>query len=193
MPDSKKGSRRRDTECIALLRGINVGRAKRVSMSDLRGLVADLGHENVRTLMNSGNVLFQSSRPNVHRISQAIEAAIESACGFSASVVVITAADLGAIIEENPLLKLVKDPARHLVAFAAGARQLAPLRPLLKKKWKPDALAITERAAYLWCASGILEGKLSREFARQAGDSVTTRNWSTVLKLQAAAQAAAEA
>ncbi len=52
------------TECVALIRGINVGRGKRIAMADLRGMVAELGHTNVRTLLNSGNVLFQSKRPN---------------------------------------------------------------------------------------------------------------------------------
>ena len=69
------------------------------------------------------------------------------ACGFSASVMVLTAADLAAIIDENPLLKMAKEPARHLVAFVADAKRLDPLRPLLEESWKPDALAITDRAA----------------------------------------------
>jgi len=63
-------------ECIALIRGINVGRGKRVSMTDLRRLVTDLGHTNVRTLLNSGNVLFQTKRPNTVKLSSSIEAAI---------------------------------------------------------------------------------------------------------------------
>ncbi len=176
-------------ECIALIRGINVGRGNRVAMVDLRDLFTGLGHENVRTILNSGNVLFQCSRPNVRKLALAIEAAIAGACGFSASVMVVTAADLAAIIDENPLLNMVKEPARHLVAFVADAKRLVPLRPLLEESWKPDALAITDRAAYLWCSTGILESKLLQAFARKAGNTVTTRNWATVLKLHAAAGA----
>jgi uncharacterized protein (DUF1697 family) len=176
-------------ECIALIRGINVGRGNRVAMGDLRDLFTGLGHENVRTILNSGNVLFRCPRPNERKMSSAIEAAIAGACGFSASVMVMTAADLAAIIEENPLLNMAKDPARHLVAFVADAKRLGPLRPLLKENWKPDALAITQRAAYLWCSTGILESKLLQAFVRKAGNTVTTRNWATVLKLHAAARA----
>jgi uncharacterized protein (DUF1697 family) len=176
-------------ECIALIRGINVGRGNRVAMVDLRDLFTGLGHENVRTILNSGNVLFQCSRPNVRKLALAIEAAIAGACGFSASVMVVTAADLAAIIDENPLLNLAREPARHLVAFVADAKGLAPLRPLLKESWKPDALAITQRAAYLWCSTGILDSKLLQAFVRKAGNTVTTRNWATVLKLHAAAGA----
>ena len=64
------------------------------------------------------------------------------------------------------------------------------MRPLLKEAWAPDALAVGSRAAYLWCAAGVLDSRLSQVFARKAGSSFTTRNWATVLKLQAAAEAA---
>jgi uncharacterized protein (DUF1697 family) len=177
------------SECIALLRGINVGTSKRISMSDLRGLVSDLGHTNVRTLLNSGNVLFQCSRPNAAKLAADIESAISAKHGFSASVTVITAKDLAQIIDENTLLKHATDHARHLVAFTPNPKLLIPLRPMLKETWTPDALAIGSRAAYLWCASGILESRLNQAFARKAGANVTTRNWTTVLKIRAAQEA----
>lgn len=174
--------------CIALIRGINVGRGNRVSMADLRALTVDLGHTNVRTLLNSGNLLFQSKGRSVAKIGAGIEAAITAECGFSAAVMVMTAQDLNRIIDENPLLPAVKDHAKHLIAFVAHPKYLEPLRPMLKESWKPDALAITQRAAYLWCATGILDGKVCPALSRRAGATVTTRNWATVLKLQAAAE-----
>src|ERR1700691_4478409 len=103
------------SECIALIRGINVGRGKRVAMADLRDMMLDLGHTNVRTLLNSGNVLFQARRPNTVKLSASIEAAITAQCGFSAMVTVITAQELASIIDENSLLSIAKDHARHLV------------------------------------------------------------------------------
>jgi uncharacterized protein (DUF1697 family) len=175
--------------CIALIRGINVGRTKRISMADLRRLFVDLGFANVRTLLNSGNVLFQYRRPNVRKLATAIAAAITENCGFSAPVTVLTAADLAGIIRANPLLHVANDDARHLVAFATDQGCLAALRPLLKESWAPDALAVGPQAAYIWCAAGVLDSRLSQVFARKAGLSFTTRNWATVLKLQAAAQA----
>jgi uncharacterized protein (DUF1697 family) len=175
-------------ECIALIRGINVGRGKRISMTDLRGLVGDLGSTHIRTLLNSGNVLFRSKRPNVAKLASSIEAAISDKCGFSATVAVVTAEHLQHIIDENPLLRLATDPSRHLVAFVSHPKLLTPLRPMLLETWTPDAFAIGAHAAYLWCATGILESKMNLAFARKAGDTVTTRNWATVLKLQAAAQ-----
>ncbi len=179
------------TECLALLRGINVGRAKRIAMAELRGLFVALGHEHVRTLLNSGNVLFRCARPNTAKLALAIQAAISDRYGFSASVTVLTARNLTAIVRDNPLLKVAKDPARHLVAFVAQPSSLVPLRTLLKEPWAPDALAIGSSAAYLWCAAGVLDSKLSQVFARLAGETVTTRNWATVLKLLAASTASA--
>jgi uncharacterized protein (DUF1697 family) len=176
--------------CIALIRGINVGRGKRVAMSDLRDLVVDLGHTNVRTLLNSGNVLFESKRPSVAKIGTAIGAAITTKCGFSASVMVVTAQELDHIVDENPLLPTVRDHAKHLVAFVAHPKHLEPLRAMLEESWTPEVLAITPRAAYLWCAAGLIDGKLIRAFSRNARATVTTRNWTTVLKLQAAAKEA---
>lgn len=173
--------------CIALIRGINVGKANRIAMSDLRDLVLELGHGGVRTLLNSGNVVFDARRPNVAKISAGIQAAIAAECGFTASVMVLTAEHLNHIIDENPLRRIANDHARHLVAFVADAKHLSPLRPMLTKKWTPDALAITQRAAYLWCSVGLLESKLSQALTRAGGTTITTRNWATVLKLQAAA------
>jgi uncharacterized protein (DUF1697 family) len=175
------------SECIALLRGINVGRARRIAMADLRQLFEGLGHLNVRTLLNSGNVVFQSARPDAAKLGAAIEAAITAKCGFSTAVTVITAKGLARIIAENPLVSMAKDPSRHLVAFVADPKRLAPLRIMLNESWDPDALAFGSSAAYLWCATGILESKLNLTFARKAAASATTRNWATVLKLHAIA------
>lgn len=173
--------------CIALIRGINVGKGNRIAMADLKRLIEDLGHTEVRTLLNSGNAVFRAKRPNAAKISAAIRDAITKECGFTPSVMVVTAQELDLIIKENPFHRVATDHARYLVAFVADAKHLDPLRPLLKETWTPDALAILQRAAYLWCASGILESKMNLTFARKAGTAVTTRNWATVLKLQAAA------
>jgi uncharacterized protein (DUF1697 family) len=176
------------TECIALIRGINVGRTKRIAMADLRQIVVSLGHQNVRTVLNSGNVLFQCARPNGLKLALGIQNAVADRAGFSVAATVVTAAALAAVVRENPLLRVAADPARHLVAFATQPRSLASLRPLLLESWAPDAFAIGSRAAYLWCAAGLIDSRLAKVFARRAGESVTTRNWATVLKLLAAAK-----
>ena len=174
--------------CIAFLRGINVGRAKRIAMADLRKLVEGLGCANVRTLLNSGNVVFEASRPNSRKLASALEAAIQQSFGFSSAVVVVTAAELDAIIRANPLRGVAKEHPKHLVAFVTEKSVLGGAKSLLSTSWKPDAIALGSKAAYLWCANGLIESKLMKEFARVTGDGATARNWATVLKLQAMAQ-----
>jgi uncharacterized protein (DUF1697 family) len=174
------------TECVALLRGINVGRAKRVAMADLRDLVAGLGHANVRTVLNSGNVVFGAARGDTGWLAATIAAGVEARFGFASRVVVVTAEELATIVRENLLLDVATNPSRLLVAFVAQSAALDAAGPLLREAWAPDALAVGRRAAYLWCADGVIGSRLSQAFGRQLGEAATIRSWSTVLKLQAA-------
>lgn len=173
---------------IALLRGINVGKAKRVSMEDLRALVADVGYLDVRTLLNSGNVVFTVRPSDRSNAAARIEKAIASRCGFSSRVTVLTAAELAGIVQTNPLRKVATDFSRLLVAVLAASSDRSLLKPLLDQAWSPDALAIGKRAAYLWCANGVLESALAKAANRALGDAITMRNWTTLLKLNALAQ-----
>lgn len=172
---------------MALLRGINVGRAKRVTMAELRIIGEQLGYGDVRTLLNSGNVVFTMPRGARGNPGKHIEAALLERTGVSSRVTVLTAADLAGIIQGNPLGALVDNPSRMLVAVLADEASGTLVRPLLQQDWTPDALALGRRAAYLWCASGILASPLAERLARLLGDRATTRNWATMLKLHALA------
>lgn len=174
------------TQCVALVRGINVGRAKRIAMVDLRKMVEDLGHHRVRTLLNSGNVVFDASRPRPAALARSLELGITRTFGISAGVVVVPAPELTAIIDENPLRAFVTDPSRYLVAFVGSSPMLVKAKPLLQETWTPELFSISARAAYLWCANGIAASNLAKAFARVTGNAATTRNWATVVKLQAA-------
>jgi uncharacterized protein (DUF1697 family)/GNAT superfamily N-acetyltransferase len=173
---------------VALVRGINVGRARRVAMADLRDLLADLGYRDVRTLLNSGNAVFGAEKGQPGRIGQRIEQAMAERLGVSAAVTVLAARDFSTVVEENPLASSERNPARLLVAFCDDASRLAPVRALARQRWRPEALAVGTRAAYLWCAGGILESPLLEAVGRAMGQRTTTRNWATVLKIQAALQ-----
>lgn len=174
---------------VALLRGINVGRAKRVAMADLRALMADLGYAGVRTLLNSGNVIFDAPAADTAEVSVRIEEALDSRFHVSARVIVLTAAELAAVVDENPLLGMASDPSRLMVAFGSGPVDPRPMEPLLEQDWSPEALALGARATYLWCPAGVIESRLAQAAARVLGDTVTTRNWATVTKLHALASA----
>ncbi|HEY4368779.1 MAG TPA: DUF1697 domain-containing protein [Steroidobacteraceae bacterium] len=173
------------SECVALLRGINVGRAKRVAMADLRKLLESLDCTQVRTLLNSGNAIFQAPGGSTRRLATVIEEAIQQRFGFPVPVLIHTARELGEIIAENSQTQAEQDPSKFLVAFVASRSALGKAKPLLAGSWGSERLAIGSRAAYLWCATGILQSRLLPVFSRAMGTSITTRNWATVLKLQA--------
>ena len=170
---------------VALIRGINVGRAKRVAMSDLRALVEKLGYGEVRTLLNSGNVVF--TVPGSARSDPAvrIEQAITARLGISARVTVLTSAELAAVVADNPLGEVAHDPSRLFVTVLIDRSDRKRLLPLTRQAWAPDVLAVGARVAYLWCPQGMTESRLATAVTCLLGDGATTRNWATMTKLRA--------
>lgn len=173
---------------LALLRGINVGKAKRVAMADLRALVTDLGYLDVRTLLNSGNVIFTMPRAVRGDPATRIHEALARRLGVSSRVTVLTAAELAEIVLKNPLEKFAGNPSRLLVTVLADPADRHRLLSLTKEAWAPDVVALGRRAAYLWCSGGILESRLAERIGRLLGDAGTSRNWATMLKLHLLAQ-----
>jgi len=157
-------------------------------MADLRELFETLGCTDVRTLQNSGNVVFRPPGGNSTKLASTIETGIANTFGFATSAIVVSAADLADIVDANPLSKVAVDSARHLVAFVRSRAILTKARPLLSQSWAPEAFAVGPKAAYLWCANGIIESKLLKAFARGTADAATTRNWATVDKLRTVAE-----
>jgi uncharacterized protein (DUF1697 family) len=176
---------------IALLRGINVGKAKRVAMADLREIVESLGFSDVQTLLNSGNVVFASAKKVTGDPAARIEKALTARTGITARVTVLGAAELATIVDDNPLLRVAKDPSRMLVTVLTQPADRAKLAPLVKEKWAPEALALGKRVAYLWCPKGVLESRAAAAVQRALGDAMTSRNWATILKLHAMASGGA--
>jgi uncharacterized protein (DUF1697 family) len=174
---------------VALLRGVNVGRAKRVAMADLAALVEGLGYANAKTLLNSGNVFFEAPRAAKGDPAARIEKALAAKLGIVSRVTVLTAAELAAIVAGDPFRSVADDPSRYLLAVLYGPAGLQKLKPLATATWAPERLAIGKRWAYLWCADGILASKLLAEVGRTLKDGVTTRNWATIAKLHALAGA----
>lgn len=174
---------------IALLRGINVGKAKRVPMADLRALMEELGHANVRTLLNSGNAVFdaRAGTPGAH--AKKLRAAIRDKLGVDCEVIVKTAADLDAAVAEHPLRRHANDDARMLVTFVQEPSALAELKTLEAADWSPEAFAVGRHAAWLWCASGIIESRVAKAVGKLLKERGTARNWATVEKLRALAHA----
>jgi len=170
---------------IALLRGINVGKAKRVPMAELRSLMEGLGHANVRTLLNSGNAVFDAGSGTPAALAKKLRAAILDQLGVDCEVIVKTAADLQAAIAEHPLRAHASDDARLLVMFMQESSALDELKALEATDWSPEAFAAGRHAAWLWCAGGIIESKLAKAVGKVLKERGTARNWATVQKLQA--------
>jgi uncharacterized protein (DUF1697 family) len=173
---------------VALLRGINVGTAKRIAMADLRELIAGLGYTEVRTLLNSGNVIL-TAPPRSGDPSKRIEKEIEKRLGVSSRVTVLTAAELEVAVRGNSLLKVATHPSRLFVGALATRDDRSRLEPLMRKRWGLERLALGERVCYLWCPDGVIKSPLMKEVGRALGDAITSRNWSTIQKLHGLVQA----
>jgi uncharacterized protein (DUF1697 family) len=175
---------------VALLRGINVGRAKRIAMADLRALLETLGYGDVRTLLNSGNVVFTAPAKLRNEAAARIEEAIASRLGVSSRVTVLSARELATVVEENPFGEIASDPSRYLVTVLRDPKDRRHLEPLARQAWAPEALALGARVAYLWCPTGILESPVNEAVAKLLRDGGTSRNWATIGKLHAMASEA---
>jgi uncharacterized protein (DUF1697 family) len=170
---------------VALLRGINVGKAKRIAMADLRRVVAALGYEDVLTLLNSGNVVF-TVPPGVRGDhATRIEDAIVTRIGVTSRVTVLSGAELVTIVDDNPLAKQADDPSRLLVTVLTDPALRPTLQVLAKQRWAPEAFGLGKRATYAWCPKGMTDSPLASAIAKLIGDGGTTRNWATITKLHA--------
>jgi uncharacterized protein (DUF1697 family) len=173
---------------VALLRGINVGRNKRVAMADLRSVIESLGYSDARTLLNSGNAVFTSGRALKKTAAEEFRAALEKKTGVSSKVTFRSADELHQVVESNPLLDVAKDHTRLFTAFLTDPADLSKVKPLLKQQWKPEVIAAGPGVVYVWCPNGLLESKASLAVSKALGDGHTVRNWATVMKLSAMAR-----
>lgn len=173
------------TRWVALLRGINLGRARQVDMPRLRDLLTAQGFGEVRTHLRSGNVVLDAAlgeRELAARLSEAIEAEF----GFAVPVVVRTGAELAALVAADPLGDVATDPARRLVTFLPeppAAEAVAALPPADR-----GAYLVRGRELHLWLPDGIQGTPLARwTWDSLLGLPGTSRNWNTVSRLVALA------
>lgn len=169
---------------VALVKGVNVGKAKRLPMAELRALLSGLGYSDVVTLLNSGNAVFHANSGTSAKHAADIASAIAAQLQVEAPVIVKSAKDLSAIVSENPINAETSDHSRLLVAFVQDTKALAELSAVGSLVIPPDQFAVGKNAAYLLCARGILESKAGVALLGKGGRLATTRNWATVLKLQ---------
>lgn len=184
-PISSLGERM--TRYVALFRGINVGKAKRVAMADLRALLESLGYSRVQTLLNSGNAVFDGPTANATKHAQKIQTAVRAELGVDALVIVKSAKDIAAAIDGNTLAAIATDPSRLMVALTRDAKSLAGLQTMADT----ELVHVGKHAAYVWCADGFLDSKVAVALLKNLAQSGTTRNWATIEKIHALMQGAA--
>ena len=118
-----------------------------------------------------------------------IETGLKEKLGVTCRVVVLSAEEVADVIVENPLLSKADDPSRLIVAVLVDPSDREKLITLQKQEWGRDALGVGRRAAYLWCADGVIASALNAAVNKTLGDGVTSRNWATMVKLQEMLQA----
>jgi uncharacterized protein (DUF1697 family) len=154
-------------------------------MADLRALFEGLGFRDVRTVRNSGNVVFSAANERRGGLLARIEEALASTLGLTTPVTILSANEVAATVLDNPLSQVAANPSHLLVVVPRVRSDLRRLQPLLKERWAPEALALGSRVAYVWCANGIPRSPLWNAVDRALGRSGTARNMVTVTKVMA--------
>ena len=174
---------------VAMLRGINVSGSKPVKMEALRASFEALGFKNVRTYVQSGNVVFEAKERTAVVLGPKIVARIKRDFGFDVPVLVLGADELARVVDENPFLKQRGvDPTKLHVTFLAAGPAAAGLKKMEGVSSGRDAFHCLGKTIYLACPDGYGNTKLSNNaFERALGASATTRNWKTVTTLAAMA------
>jgi uncharacterized protein (DUF1697 family) len=168
---------------IVLLRGINLGPRNRVSMPELRELLADAGFGDVRTYLRSGNVVLTSSASS-DRVARTCEQHIAKALGLGIDVVVRSRDEIAAVVRRNPLGKVATDPKRYQVTFLSKKLHADVASRLRELAVEPEQLVVSGREVYAWHPVGVARSKLWAKLAgRDLGVTATSRNWTTVTSL----------
>jgi uncharacterized protein (DUF1697 family) len=178
---------------VALLRGINVGGRNRVKMADLRRICEDLGHRQVETYVQSGNVVFASDRSDADAIGAALADRISAVLGVSPACMVRSLDELGAVVAGNPFVdEVASDPTKVHCAFLS--EEPADPSPFTfdMHPYAPERLVPGSGVLYLHLPGGIGRSRLAaRLTSRSTEIEITIRNWRTVAALLETAQAKA--
>jgi uncharacterized protein (DUF1697 family) len=170
---------------ISLLRGINVSGQKRIQMTELKAACEALGFGNVRTYVQSGNVVFESSEVDSARLAGMIEVQVERSFGYSLPVFVREAGEFQQLIAANPFTtQRHEDHASLHVTFLYAGPDPSQWSKLGTVNSGEDEFAAGVKEVFLFCPNGYGRTKLSNNFfEKKLGTPATTRNWKTVLAL----------
>lgn len=169
---------------VALLRGINVGGKNKLPMRDLTGMFVEAGCENVRTFIQSGNVIFTAGSSALPRLEAVIASTISERFGYTTPVILRTAAELRAVVSNNPFLRAGAAEDILHVMFLTDSPSPAKVTALDPNRSSPDAFLVRGREIYLQLPNGVARTKLGNAwFDSKLNTTSTQRNWRTVTKL----------
>ena len=172
------------TTFISILRGINVSGHNIIKMDELKKLIISLGFENVRTYIQSGNIVYQTKTTDPKELNLMIKKAIQKNFGFEIPVHTLTIETLENIIQKNPFVKQSIDAAFLHVTFLAEVPAPEKIDLLKSIDYKNDIFEIIEQTMYLYCPKGYGNTKLTNTFVEsKLKVSATTRNWKTTNEL----------
>ena len=170
-----------------LLRGINLGASRRVRMESLRELLGSAGHGDVRTYVQSGNVVLESSL-GPERLETVLEQQLAAGLGFDVDVFVRTPSELRAVLGRDPLGSQAGDRSRYLVTFLREPLDPERAARLTAVDFSPERLAVHRRELYSWHPGGVGRSELAKQLSeRSLGATATARNWNTLEQLLALA------
>ncbi len=174
------------TTYAALLRGINVGGAKKVPMADLRTLMEGLGHEGVRTYLQSGQAVFASDHGDQDSLAAELAGAIEKSFGFAVDVIVRDHAYLKAVADACPFPAAELEAKQLHVTYFSAPVDAERFAEIDKAAYLPEEFRLGDRALYLYAPNGLGRSKLAEHLSKprlSRGLIATSRNWNTVVKL----------
>lgn len=176
---------------IVLLRGINIGSRNRIAMPALREALEAAGFGDVRTYVQSGNIVL-SSTAKADALARKVHAVIEEEFGLDIAVVTRTRAQLTKVVGRNPLARVAKNPKRYQVSFLDAKPSRAVVRRVEEAADPKERVVVDGREIYAWHPDTIARSKLWALLAGQnLGVTATARNWTTVQKLLELADAPA--
>lgn|SRR5690606_7721552 len=169
---------------IALLRGVNVGGAHKLNMKELAALLTSEGLSNVRTYIQSGNVVFEADDEDDERaLSNRISRVIERASGFRPGVHILTEEALRQAMDANPFPEATSEPSRLHLFFLMGQPDRPDFECLRSLQSPTERFELKEGVLYLHAPDGIGRSKLAASIGRCLRVEMTARNLRTVKKL----------
>jgi uncharacterized protein (DUF1697 family) len=173
------------TRQVVLLRGVNLGPRNRVPMVELRAALEEAGFEDVKTYLQSGNVIL-SSKAKPEQTARKVGGVIQERFGLEIAVVARTGAQLARVVARNLLGEVATDPKRYQVSFLDDSLPAASKRKLEQARIEPERFVVHGREIYAWHPAGVARSKLWAALAgRDLGVTATARNWTTVTALLA--------